>query len=358
MIWILHITIISVLFLSSKYFKNKQIFKYGSFIYVLFVYGQRWLSGTDFPGYLRYYIVGYTKWNEFLYFSLQELFSSLNLYFGLFLMLILFIIVGNFYRFLYKFDKKTSIMIFLFLFSEIFFAQLSQLRQFGAISFFIVGYYYSFQKEYFKSFINIICAIGFHFSALFVSVIVFFKLKLNRLTTLILLGISAILPFIDIQMIFTLDIFSRYSGYLDSRFNVPLSQFHYIKFYSLLIIVVFYVLFIDRIKDNKIEQLIVNGIVMNMIIYGFSFHFAPLIRISSFFKIFEIVFLVYFFDRLKDTSKSIILSGVTVYLLGVFSGVVLTDPYDLNKYEFEPIRIFETRSEDFLRSEISRFEQK
>lgn len=358
MIWILHIISISILMLIAKYFKKDNIFKFGSFSYVIFVYGQRWLSGTDFPGYLRYYITGFTKWYEFLYFGIQETFAAMNIYFGLFLMVILIIIAINFYRFLSKFDKGTAIMIFLFLFSEIFFAQLSQLRQFGAISFFIMGYYYRFQKDYLKSLLNIILAVGFHFSALFVSLVLLLKLKLNRITALMLLFISAILPFLNIQYIFTLDIFSRYSGYLESRFNVPLSSFHYVKFYSLLSIVVFYLIMIDRIRDNKIEQLIINGIVFNLILYGLSFQFALLIRISSFFKIFEIVFLIYYFDRLKNTSKTVILSTVSFYLLGVFSGVVLTDPYDLNKYEFEPIRIFEHRSDAFLRGELTRFEQK
>lgn len=355
MIWLIHIFSISILLLVSEYFKQKKLFYYGTFLYVIFLYGQRWQSGTDFPGYLRYYVTGYTKWNEFAYFSLQEIYSSLNLYFGLFLLSILFIIMINFYRFVDKFDKNTSFMIFLFLFSEIFFAQLSQLRQFAAISFFIMAYYYMFHQKYVKSLINIIFAVGFHFSALFVSLILLIKIRVNKLIALILLSLAGILPFINIQFIFTLAIFSRYSGYLDTRFNVPLSSFHYLKFYSLLLIIIFYIVLIDRIEESKIEQFIMNGIILNMLLYGFSFQFALLIRISSFFKIFEIIFLVYFFDRLRNTSKSLVFTAVTVYLLGVFGGIVLTDPYDLGKYEFEPIRVFENRSETFLRSEINRF---
>lgn len=355
MIWLLHIFVVNILLLVSKYLKNKNIFITGSFIYVIFIYGQRWLSGTDFPGYLRYYITGYTKWNEFIYFSIQELFAFFGIYFGLFLMVVLLITTINFYRFLVKIDNRVEVMIYLFLFSEIFFAQLSQIRQYAAVSFFVMAYYYSFQKEYFKTILNVILAVGFHFSALAVSFLMFFRLKINRMRGLVILAFTAFLPLINIQFIFSLGIFSRYAGYVDSRFNVPLSSFHLVKFYSLLIIVAVYFILIDRFKDSKIEQFILNGILMNLILYGVSFQFAILLRVSAYFKIFEIAFLVYFFDRLKDTSKTVILTGVMTYLLGVFGGVVLTDPYNLNKYEFEPMRIIDMRGEEFLRGEIDRF---
>lgn len=355
MIWFIHISVILFLFFLSSFFRKRKIFIYGSFIFVMFVYGQRWLSGTDFPGYLRYYVTSFTRWNEFLFFSIQESFSSLNLYFGLFLALILFIIMLNFYTFFIKFKKFTVLMIFLFLFSEIFFAQLSQIRQFTAISFFILSYYYAYEKKYYKTILNLLLACGFHFSAIFVSVFLFIRIKVNKFLALVLLGLAAILPFVNIQIIFRLPLLSYYSGYLDSKYNVNLSVFHYLKFYVLLIIIIFYILYMDKIKDSNLEQLIMNGIILNMIIYAISFQFAPIIRVSSYFKVFEIVFLVYFFDRLKYTSKALIGSIVTSFILGVFGGIVVTDPYDLNMYEFAHMRIFENRSEQFLRDEMDRF---
>lgn len=355
MIWIVHI--VSLLFLLglSKFFRNKKIFIYGSFIFVMFVYGQRWLTGTDFPNYLRYYVTSFTRWSEFLYFSIQESFASLGLYFGFFLAIILLIIMTNFYRFFIKIDKHVVMMLFLFLFSEIFFAQLSQIRQFAAISFFLISYYFVFNKQYLKSIFNLILGLGFHFSAVFMTIFLFIRVKLNKTWSLILLAISAILPFINIQLIFKLPGLSYYSGYLDSRYNVSLSGFHYLKFYALLIIVIFYFVYIDRIKDKPIEQMIVNGIILNMLIYGMSFQFAPLIRVSSYFKVFEIAFLVYYFDRLKYTSKGLIGATVSAFLIGVFGGLVITDPYDLNNYEFAHMRLIESRSEQFLRDEMDRF---
>ncbi|QTJ36430.1 EpsG family protein [Dolosigranulum pigrum] len=355
MIWVAHIFFLSILLILTKYLKKDFIFINGSFIFILFVYGQRWLSGTDFPNYLLYYLTSFTRWAEFLYFGLQETFVAYNIYFGLFIFLILFIIMYNYYSFFKKIDKQVVVMIALFLCSEIFVAQLSQLRQYVAVSFFTVAFYYMFQQKYFKTVIHIILAAGFHMSAIFMSIFLFLKMKISRKMALILVGISLMLPLINIQFIFNLSIFSRYASYLDSIFNVGLSPFHLAKFYGLALIILYYILKIDKFNQTTIERMVLNGMLLNILLYGMSFQFALLIRVSAYFKVFEIAFLVYYADRLKGTSTRFIQTVVVLFFLGIFGGVVWTDPYDIYPYEFEPLRLFEERSNGVIRREVDRF---
>ncbi|QTJ41591.1 EpsG family protein [Dolosigranulum pigrum] len=355
MIWIAHIFFLSILLIIARYFKNEKIFIYSSFIYILFVYGQRWLSGTDFPNYLLYYLTSFTRRTEFLYFGLQELLATHNIYFGLFIFLILFIIMHNYYSFFKKIDKQVVMMIALFLFSEIFVAQLSQLRQYVAVSFFTLAFYYMFQQKYFKTVIHIILAAGFHMSAIFMSIFLFLKMQISRKVALILVGISLMLPLINIQFIFNLSIFSRYASYLDSVYNVGLSPFHLAKFYGLALVALYYILKIDKFNETTIERMILNGMLLNILLYGMSFQFALLIRVSAYFKVFEIVFLVYYADRLKGTSTRLIQTVVVLFFLGIFGGIILTDPYDIYPYEFEPLRLFEKRPKPVVRREVDRF---
>lgn len=355
MIWVAHIFFLSILLILTKYLKKDFIFINGSFIFILFVYGQRWLSGTDFPNYLLYYLTSFTRWAEFLYFGLQETFVAYNIYFGLFIFLILFIIMHNYYSFFKKIDKQVVMMIALFLFSEIFVAQLSQLRQYVAVSFFTLAFYYMFQQNYFKTVIHIILAAGFHMSAIFMSIFLFLKMKISRKVAIVLVGVSLVLPLLNIQFIFNLSIFSRYAGYLDSIFNVGLSPFHLAKFYGLALIILYYILKIDKFNQTTIERMVLNGMLLNILLYGMSFQFALLIRVSAYFKVFEIAFLVYYADRLKGTSTRFIQTVVILFFLGIFGGVVWTDPYDIHPYEFEPLRLFEKRPNGVIRREVDRF---
>src|SRR5699024_5082993 len=105
-----------------------------SFIYALFIFGQRWMTGTDFPNYLRYYLTGFQV-REPIYKFIQNFLAEHNLYFGLLIFIVFAITLFNNYRFMVRIDRNVVLIIYIYLLSEIFFAQLSQVRQFIAISF-------------------------------------------------------------------------------------------------------------------------------------------------------------------------------------------------------------------------------
>ncbi len=354
MIWIFHFIVVTFLFLITIKLKKEDFFIKTSFLYALFIFGQRWMTGTDFPNYLEFVLRGYHV-QEPIYDALQQLIVSYDLYFGLLIFIIFFIILFNYYRFIVKIDRHVVLMLYLLLLSEIFFAQMSQLRQFVAISFFLNSYYNSFHKNYMKSFLNILLAIGFHTSAIFMIPFLFVRLKLNRIKTMYLLLVSSIMPLINISMILHLPIFSRYSHYLDSQFNTKLSIFHYFKFYALLVIVFMFIWYIKKYKFKPMDQMILNGLVFNMLLYSISFQFGLMIRFSFYLKMFEIVFLVYFLEELQEFSIKVLKPIVVTFVIGIYVGFGLTDPYNITGYQFRLLRLYDEKSDQQLYDEINAF---
>src|SRR5699024_10836782 len=288
MIWIVHIIAVNVLFLISYLRKNEDFFLKSTFIYSLFVFGQRWMVGTDFPNYLGYYLRSHIG-REPLYFGLQELFAGLNIY----------------------------------MFSEIYFAQMSQVRQFMAISFFINAFYYAYQNKYKTAIFTSIVGGLFHISGFFVVPFLFLKVKFNKVTALYGLLLASILPLFNVSMIFKLPLFSAYSRYIDSIFNVNLSIFHYFKFYFMMVIIMF-VIWNMKVKSTKEMQMLFNGLIWYMLFYGASFQFAPFMRVSFYFKIFEIVFLALSINMLRLFSGYLTRILVVSVFIVVFAGFMVT----------------------------------
>src|SRR5699024_1073529 len=140
---------------------------------------------------------------------------------------------------------------------------------------------------------------GFHTSIIFLIPLLFIRLNITRIKAIYLLIVAAVLPFLDVTLLLRLPFFSRYAHYIVSRFNVNLIVFHLFKFYILLFIVFIFIWNLKKYRKNPVDQMILNGILFGMLIYALSFQFAPMIRINSFFKIFEFVFLVYYLGEVN-----------------------------------------------------------
>lgn len=351
MIWIFHFIVINILLFITIYTKNKNFFIKSSFIYALFIFGQRWMTGTDFPNYLRYYLVDFQV-SEPLYYGLQKFLSSNGLYFGILIFVVFLITLFNNYRFFLKIDKHVVLIIYIYLISELFFAQLSQIRQFIAVSFFINSYYYAYYNKYIKSGINILLGVAFHTSAFFFIPFLFIKLNMDRFKMLYLLVLSVVLPVLDISIIFNLPLFSRYSHYLGGAYDVSLSPFHYLKYYILLIVLFVFVWYVKEFGKNRMEQMILNGIMLNILFYGLSFQFGVLIRVSMYFKVFEFIFLAYYYKELAHFAKPVIKTVILVFFIGIYSGLAVTDPYDISDYEFRHLRVYDNRTYNELYQEV------
>lgn len=354
MIWIFHFTIVNLILLISKLIKNDKFFIDLSFVYALFIFGQRWMTGTDFPNYLKYTLLDFQV-REPLYKFLQNFIVNNNLYFGILIFIIFGITIFNNYRFMIKIDRNAVLMIYIYLISEIFFAQLSQIRQFIAISFFINAYFNAFDKRYGRSAINVLLGAGFHTSILFLVPFLFIRLDISRIKAIYFLIVSAVLPLFDVTLLLRLPFFSRYSHYIESRYNVNLSIFHYMKFYALLVIVFVFIWNLREYRKKPIDQMILNGILFNMLFYGLSFQFAPMIRINSFFKVFEFIFLVYYMNEVENFSKIIKKAVVIALFFVTYLGSMVTDPYDITPYQFRHLQVREEKSTQQLWREINNY---
>lgn len=343
MIYVIHFIIVLILFLIFGREKaNKNYFYITTFIYVIFIFGQRWMTGTDFSYYLLYYINDFTK-SEWAYFGLQNIFKNWNLYFGLLIFLVFFITEFNFYKFFSRFKNK-NFLLFLFLISSIFFAQMSQIRQYVAISFFINSLYFSYKKDYKKSIFNFIFATGFHGSSIYFLPLLFLKPKISRNTTLGIFIISLFLPIINIGKVFTLPIFNNFSNYVGSAFDVPLGFAHYILYYSTLIILLYFVYNVKGFQKSDLSRFIINGTIIFIVLYGLSFKFAPLYRISTYYQVFQILFLVHYHTSFVQNPTSVIKGLIYTFFIGilVFNGI--SDSANISNYQFRLLRIKENRS--------------
>lgn len=354
MIWLFHISVITLLLILAKLFNKDKFFVYLSFFYAVFIFGQRWMTGTDFPYYLKYYIIDFDA-VEPGYYLIQKILTEGNYYFGILIFIVFLITIFNNYRFILKIEKHALLMIYLFLISEIFFAQLSQIRQFVAISFYMNSYFYAYHKQYIKSGFGIIGGLLFHDSIIFLIPFLFIRLNLDKIKTLYLLVLSGILPLLDVTLLLRISVFDRYSHYIGSRFDVQLSIFHYFKFYVILAVVLYFLWTLDEVGHGRKEKMILNGLVFNFLLYGISFQFGLFLRVSMYFKVFEIIFLAYYFKRTKYMSNLISMTTIAGLFLGIYGGLALTDPYKINDYQFSPLHLHEIRSETQLRNEIDAF---
>lgn len=354
MIWIFHFSVITILLLITVFIKKEDFFIKTSFFYSIFIFGQRWMVGTDFRYYLKYYLIDFQV-REPIYRFLQDFIATNNLYFGLLIFLVFTITIFNNYRFIIKIDKNIVLMLYIYLISEIFFAQLSQIRQFIAISFFINAYFNAYEKKYGRSILNVLLGTGFHTSIIFLVPFLFIRLKIDRIRAIYIIIVSAVLPLLDVTLLLKLPFLSRYSGYVESKFNVNLSAFHFIKFYILIAVILIFIWNLKKFRKNSIDQMILNGILLNMLIYGSSFQFAPLIRLSSYFKIFEFVFLIYYIKELSNFSKPLIKTVIITLFTFIYMGFAVTDPYSIKNYEIRYLRLYDEKSDNQLYEEINTF---
>lgn len=354
MIWIFHFIVVTLLLLIAIKIKKEDFFIKTSFLYGLFVFGQRWMTGTDFKNYLRYYLTDFQV-PEPLYRGLQNFLASNNLYFGLLIFIVFAITTFNNYRFILRIDRNVMLMLYLYLLSEIYFAQMSQIRQFVAISFFINAYFNVYEKKWGKSLVNVVLGLSFHTSIVFLVPFLFIQFNVTRVKALYVLLLAAVLPLLDITRILELPVFSRYSHYIESRYNVNLSSFHLLKFYALLFIIFIFIWNIKKYSDKSVEQMILNGVLLSLIFYSLSFQFAPMIRINSYLKIFEFVFIGYYIKDVKNYSKIIVKLAAIGFFMIVYLGLIATDPYLTARYKFRHIRIYDERSNTELYEEAKNF---
>src|SRR5699024_5380918 len=113
--------------------------------------------------------------------------------------------------------------------------------------------------------------------------------------------------------------FVQYSGYLGGRFDVSLGFNHNIKYYTILLFLIYYIYNLKPFHQNNTNKMIVNGLLFYILIYGLSFNFALLYRVAVFFQTFEIIFLVYYSNKLEVLPEIFSKRLVTLLFIGIFT---------------------------------------
>lgn len=353
-IWIIHFSAINFLLLLSILIKKDKVFIVGSLVYSIFVFGQRWMTGVDFPGYLLYYLIDFNAVEPGFYF-LQNVLASNNLYFGILIFVAYALTIFNFYKLVLKTNVNVKLMIYMYSFLEIYFIQMSQIRQGIAIGFFINAFFYAYKKDHIKLILNTLLAISFHISVVAVVPFLFIRPHLTKKTYFYLLIVLIILPFFDITFLINILGIDLYANYIDSVYDVPLGVSHYLRFYISLFGSLIYIYNLKNIKKDDYFYCIANGHLVYLFLYALSFKYAPVFRLSNYLKMYEVLFFVYNLDNVKKLSKKTLTKVIAIVVIFLYSSVALLDPYDISRYEFRSLRLREEKSTDVLFSEINRF---
>lgn len=334
MIYYIHFIVILFLYLGVK---SSKIFYRVVYFYSIFIFGQRWFSGEDFIGYIRLFLnknkveLGYQLFNNFI--------SENHLDFGIIIFVMYSVTLFLFIKTISSFSNRDRMSLLLFCLFEIYFMPMSQMRQFFSIGIFI--FCLSFEKKYLLKGLLILLGVSIHKSLIIVLpffLIPYKKIKFKKVTILIILIILIVFPYIDIKL-FLNNINFIYSGYLDQSFAEPLSIFTLIRFYMSICMGIICITFSS---NNKIEEksMIINLFLTYLFLISISFNFGILVRVSFYFRIFEILFIVLLFKKLKlgRDLKRLILSTLTVI---IYMTLVIKDPYSIKPYQFRSLRIYD-----------------
>lgn len=347
MFWLIYyLNFLSFLYVARK---NKLFIRFLLLVLIFFM-GQRWMTGEDFPGYLLYYLIDF-KGVDFGFFALQGVFLNNEFSFSLFVFFTYLLTIFLTYKFIGLFSNSALIFVF-FTITELFFIQLSQIKQSLAIPIFLFSFYFLYNNRKFFGFCTFFLASSIHIATLFLIPFLFFKVSVQKKYLNIFLVLVCFLPLINITSLLPSVLYFKYAHYLTSDYNQPLSVFHYFKFYT--VVFLFFLLCQANSEFNLLRnKFAITGFIFYLFIYAISFQFAPLMRLSYFFRIFEVV--VFINLSLSLNQWKIFLFIVFLFYSVSFVFISIIDPYNVSRYQFNFIKIYENKTDSELYSEIDNF---
>ena len=353
MIWIVHFSFVHMLAIFTKFIAKPKFFVNGIFLYSIFVFGQRWMTGEDYPGYLLYYL---TQFDSGLstFFWVQNYLSSIGLYFGFFVFLIYTLTLFNVFFVIKRINKNIFIMVFLFVFFEMYLIQMSQIRQQLAISFYLLAYLNSFRNNFFLAALFSLIAVSIHMSTIFVIPFLFIRVKYSKALVYCSILLCCLFPLVDVKIILQV-VNLGYGSYVGGVYDVQLNQLHMIRYFAVVFFGVFILLASKVDRSDPVQRMIIIGFFLYLFLYGLSFQFAPFLRVVYFFKFFEIVIFGYFLTDIVGPKRVVFWVGIYVLTMGIFLSAAILDPYNITGYQFRLLQLEETRSDSELKSEISNF---
>ena len=334
----------------------KKLYLYISAFYFLFIFGQRWYGGVDFPFYLEGYLINNKRF-ESGYFFFQNLFQKNNIYFGNLIFIIYAFTTITSVWFIRKY-VYSNYMIFLFFLTEYHIMSINPLRTYIAINFFLIGYYFFNIKD--KKVGIFIMGIGIFFHKLAIgAILIFFLSKIINLKKYekFVLIFLLIIPLVDVKFLLekiTSFVLPQYLCYFGGYFDKKLSLLNIFRYYTILVLFIYLRKGID-LKDIK-EKKLLESAYLFFILIGTATNFAPLHRIAYFYKIFEFLFFAYIFDfkRIGNLKRFLIIS---VFIIN-YIAIGYKDMGVLFEYELRPLQFFNTKSSNEYIKENERYLKK
>lgn len=322
----------SNVFINDCFRKKKELYSILiAIVMMMLIFALRNISvGVDTNTYSEFYQA--KKANPYLSFfeTGYEIIGLISVFLGLDFNGMLFIISIIMFVPLLFFVKKYSInpllSIFLYISLCIYSQAFNGMRQFIALSIFIIAIKYLITGKCVKYFICICIAVMFHSSAVILLPMYFLRyIKLNRKSIISILVLVLLLSFFIepiVKLISKFSHFNYYERYFVGQFTQGLDLFNILYCMVMLsLFILFYCIRKHVKKDNlhtyNIFLTLFYLFVLIRILATFSGMFSLINRFTMYF-FFSIIFLVpYFFENIKDKRYS-----KFVYLITLLTGLV------------------------------------
>ena len=334
---------VTILFVSSDNKEISTINWYLIFLIVFLFSGLRYQVGTDYVHYK--YVFDHLSTDDIAVFEygnygLMYLVHLTGGPFQLYILISSYIICYSFFRFIKSFsiDKSTSLFVFLF-FGLFFLSSLNFIRQFLAISFFILALCSISENKGSKAIMFFIVSVLFHTSALVtLPIFVLYKLNLSLKHVIALVGFTLVILSVSHNLILN----SPYGIYLERAALINEATPPLILVIGLLISSSFFIIHVVRKKNRKIIDnltLILLTLSICCLVSILLFKELPyniFLRVNNFFMISYILIIPSWIKSVKALYlrlfiKTFVLNVLILYFIR--TAVILGPEYNLFPYK-------------------------
>jgi len=238
---------------------------------------------------------------------------------------ITFINIGYF---LNKTSKNIILSFMIFTFFPLFYAtSLSIIRQYIAISFFLIAIIFIYERNWRKYLLAILLGFGFHSSIILLLPFYFInRIKFNIPIVVLLIIFSVFLKFYGLELLKAIPIFDRYMIYIINKWG-PGYINYFILFNALLMLLTF--LFIYFEKNNNIdgfERTLYKIYLFGALLYGPLMFSEPATRICLYMIITLIVLIPNIVSKFRN--QALICYFISILLMCYFSYILYKDYYN------------------------------
>ena len=313
----------NVLYKNKIYINNNinKIILFILLVYWTLLIGLQYETGTDYNSYKRIFLGDnqtYLRKGEYLFYYISLFIYNNNIHYQFGFIFIAFIQFFCLIIFINKIKlDKYHIFIFLYFFvCTSFYNQTNVIRQYVAIYLFLLASWYMYKKNIFFYLILVIIASLFHISALMLLPFYFiFKIKFSKIMLLLILLISIIISFMNINKFLSLFLqyipsFKQYAEYEYAFKNISL-----LNKLTKYIFIPFYILSLSTYeKLNKKDKYFFKIGFISYSIKIFCLISPIFNRFGQFFEILAIFPLYYYFKNINRYKKLIEQSKIIIFI--------------------------------------------